>query len=270
MISEQTGYNENLFEAAKRGDLDEVNCLLASGAEVNAKQYNGTTALMEASVNGHKEVVLALLNMGADVNAKAKDGYTALMVASLNGHKEIVQALLDKGASEITDTANPVAYFFTTSTYKLILMSIFTLGFYDIYWFYKNWVLIKERNGLYIMPFWRALFAPIWAYSCFEHIRKAALMNNIKISLPIGFLAIALFIFNLLWRLPEPYWYISWFFFLPIIPVNNLALKLNKQLVPGFQNNEKITGWNWVGLIFGGLVILLDIVNTLKQFQLVS
>ncbi len=44
-----------------------------------------------------------------------------------------------------TDTVkNSEVYFFTTSTLKLMLMSICTFGIYELYWFYKNWVLISQ------------------------------------------------------------------------------------------------------------------------------
>jgi hypothetical protein len=161
-----------------------------------------------------------------------------------------------------TDGATTTSgYFFTTSTLKLVLMSICTAGVYELYWFYKNWVLIKKRTGQNIMPFWRAFFSPIWAYSCFNHIKTTAANNDIQASLSTGFLAITYFILQGLWRLPDPYWLISFLSFLPVLPANTLALKLNKQLISGFQNNTKFTGWNWVGLVLGGLLILLSIVG---------
>ena len=49
---------------------------------------------MAASVRGHKEVVDVLLKKGADVNAQNVDGHTALMFA-YNG-KNQVETLLDK------------------------------------------------------------------------------------------------------------------------------------------------------------------------------
>lgn len=88
---------DDLFSAAKNGDLLRVKVLLAEGVDVNAKVSNGLTALMAASGNGHLEVVQALLAKGADVNAETSDGATALMFASTR-HIEIVQALLAKGA----------------------------------------------------------------------------------------------------------------------------------------------------------------------------
>lgn len=61
---------------------------------VNAKDKDGTDALMSASVRGHKEVVELLLKHGAQVNTQNTDGHTALMFA-YNG-KNQVASLLDK------------------------------------------------------------------------------------------------------------------------------------------------------------------------------
>jgi len=41
--------------------------------------------------------------------------------------------------------------------WRLIVLSIVTCKLYEVYWFYKNWRCIKERNGESIKPFWRAL-----------------------------------------------------------------------------------------------------------------
>jgi len=156
---------------------------------------------------------------------------------------------------------NSEVYFFTTSTLKLILMSICTFGIYELYWFYKNWVLIKERTEQNIMPFWRAFFAPLWAYSCFKHIKTVAGERNIQESLSIGLLAFVYFILQALWRLPDPFWLISFFSIALLIPANNVALEINKHLDTEFKNNEKFTGWNWVGLVLGGLLFVLSIIG---------
>jgi ankyrin repeat protein len=77
-----------------------VQLLLARGAEVNAGDDYGLTALMRASRKGHREIVQALLAKGADVNAKDKEGRTALMWASRRGHREIQEMLIKAGAKK--------------------------------------------------------------------------------------------------------------------------------------------------------------------------
>lgn len=89
-----------LMWASWYGHKDVVSLLLANGADVNAKDSNGRTALMWASINGHKDVVSLLIANGADVNAKDKWGQTALMLASYRGHKDIVELLRKYGAKE--------------------------------------------------------------------------------------------------------------------------------------------------------------------------
>jgi len=175
----------------------------------------------------------------------------------------IAGAALSQGQPDLGgEASNPNGHYFSTSTAKLIVMSICTLGLYEFYWFYKNWVLIKSRTGKGIMPFWRAFFAPLWSYSCFTRINESAQECKIPDSLSAGLLAIAYFILQALWRLPDPFWLISILSFAPIIPANTLALKLNQALVPGFRNNENFSGWNWFGIIVGGIVFLLATVGT--------
>ena len=170
---------------------------------------------------------------------------------------ESPKSSVDTGASTIG-----APYFFTTSTLKFTLMAIFTIGIYELYWFYKNWALIKERTGQNIMPFWRAFFAPLWAYSCFKHIKTSAGENNIQESLSIGPLAVVYFILVALWRLPDPLWLISLFSFAPIIPANNVAVKVNNMLITDFKNNKEFSGWNWVVLVLVGLLFLLVLIGT--------
>lgn len=92
-----------LIAAASEGYTEIVLMLLASGrCDINARDKDGTNALMAASVRGHREVVKALLTHGADVNAQNSDGHTALMFA-YNG-KNQVETLLDKYSEYLKDS----------------------------------------------------------------------------------------------------------------------------------------------------------------------
>lgn len=82
-------------------DIRVVSVLLGNGADVDAADNFGETALMNAvRYNLPPEVVAALLSAGANVNKKNNDGKTPLMLAALfNGQDEIVKRLLESGAS---------------------------------------------------------------------------------------------------------------------------------------------------------------------------
>ncbi len=91
--------NEQLWEAARKGDAAAVKSLIEKGADVNAKFRYGATALSYACDKGHTEVVNVLLENGAEVNVK--DTFyqaTPISWAMQKGHLEIIAALLDKGA----------------------------------------------------------------------------------------------------------------------------------------------------------------------------
>lgn len=93
------GVNEDLLKATERGDLPAVKRLLVQeGAQVNAKNKDGDTALILAVRRGYRGTVQELLAKGAEVNVKNKDGHTALMFAAWRGDQGIVQDLLAKGA----------------------------------------------------------------------------------------------------------------------------------------------------------------------------
>jgi ankyrin repeat protein len=85
--------------AMYKGNAETVRELLAGGANIEARDMEGATALMQASTKGNVEVVKALLAGGADVNAKSSQGETsALMMAAGNGRLETTRVLLASGA----------------------------------------------------------------------------------------------------------------------------------------------------------------------------
>ncbi len=87
--------------------------LIGAGADVNAKNKRGYTALMLATQRGPIEIVKLLIEGGADVNVMSEDDpkpktkkdrvepslvFTALEIASRRGRTEIAKLLIDAGA----------------------------------------------------------------------------------------------------------------------------------------------------------------------------
>ncbi|EEP77938.1 predicted protein [Uncinocarpus reesii 1704] len=117
--------------AIERGSMAIVKLLLDAGANMDAQDYHGQTALHISALNGQGEIlkllaekgadltivddigrsplmlavnkhqnglVKLLLETGAGVEAKAQDGSTALHLATFLGHDSMVELLLQKGA----------------------------------------------------------------------------------------------------------------------------------------------------------------------------
>ena len=88
-----------LHDAAKKGNIEQVEQLIAEGADVNQQDRRTGTALHWAALRGDAAVVEVLIAAGADVNAVSKDnGGTPLHAAASAGHASVAEVLLAKGA----------------------------------------------------------------------------------------------------------------------------------------------------------------------------
>jgi len=112
------------------------------------------------------------------------------------------------------------------SLLKFIIYSICSLGFYDIYWFYKNWRYVRDRDGSGIRPFWRAIFSPIW---CFHLAKDVAGTHGNANAALIGLVPIAYLAILVTNRLPEPYDWIALAAFVPLIYPVILINQINRQ-----------------------------------------
>jgi hypothetical protein len=151
--------------------------------------------------------------------------------------------------------------FFAVSALKLVVLSLCTLGLYELYWFYRNWKLIKVRQEPGILPFWRAFFGVLFCYSCFVRIRDAGADRGITPALPAGPLAAGWIITTLVWKLPDPY---SLFTFLSVaflLPVQAHASRVNDAAAPVHDSNSRFSGWNWATVAVGGMLLALVVIG---------
>jgi ankyrin repeat protein len=88
-----------LFAAAFRNYPQLVTLLASKGANFNARDIHGWSALHAAVAVGGAEALRALLDSGADINMRTEKGRTPLHLAAATNQAAIVDLLLHRGAN---------------------------------------------------------------------------------------------------------------------------------------------------------------------------
>lgn len=89
---------------ANQGYLDMVALLIEFGADINAINSNGMTALMFAAKQGHLDIVRLLFQHGAIINLIDKCEMSALVFAAKSGHLNTISFLVS--CDWVTDSVN--------------------------------------------------------------------------------------------------------------------------------------------------------------------
>lgn len=97
--------NEQLFQAVRNGNIEDVESCLIRGADANTRViFLGgwvnliSTPLITAVKKGYTEIVRLLLEHHINVNTTHEGEKTPLMIATKKGHLKIVRLLLKYGA----------------------------------------------------------------------------------------------------------------------------------------------------------------------------
>ncbi len=94
-------YETSLEGMAEAGDYDGVEALLLDGADpdMTYQPAEGNAPILCAAINGDKEMVELLLEYGADINAEDTKGETALFFAATDTEStEMLEFLIENGA----------------------------------------------------------------------------------------------------------------------------------------------------------------------------
>lgn len=95
---EGTNLSQSLFSAAEEGNVETILELLEAGADINATDTHGNTAVMTATQKNNVDTVKALIEQGADINIRNNNQDNVLLYAGAEGLLEILQLAIETGA----------------------------------------------------------------------------------------------------------------------------------------------------------------------------
>jgi hypothetical protein len=140
-------------------------------------------------------------------------------------------------------------HFFAVSVVKLLVMNLATGGFYQLYWFYQHWQVIRARTGEPLSPPLRALFNIFFAYPLFRRIGAEAPPGQVSpLLLALVYITIGI---ALLAPLPEPWSLVGLLAILPLLEVQSQANIVNRTRTPTADANGKFTWTNVAGIAAG-------------------
>ena len=96
-----TNLNNQFLAKSLDGDILELDKILAKGANINAKDSQGKTAIMHATYANNLALVKFLINKNADINIQDHLQNDPMLYASAAGYLKIVKALNETGKVNI-------------------------------------------------------------------------------------------------------------------------------------------------------------------------
>lgn len=172
-----------------------------------------------------------------------------------------------------SEQENSDYFYYPISVKKFTIMNLCTGGTYLIYWFYKSWIFIQQRdNDTKFIALVLAIFSPITFYPFIKDVNSQLASEKEKPVYFLGILAFFFFIINLSWRLPDPYWVLSVFSFLFVIPVLREINNLNKQFPQIINKNSKFYIKEYLIIIIGsalGILVCLSTFNFLPSSHVI-
>ncbi len=90
---------KGLHAAAHKGDLAQIEKLVAAKADLNAREAHGRTPIHVAAFARQREAIRALAKAGANLNLLENDRYDGITIASVADDEETLRTLISLGAS---------------------------------------------------------------------------------------------------------------------------------------------------------------------------
>jgi hypothetical protein len=152
--------------------------------------------------------------------------------------------------------------------WQFVLLSVATLGIYEVYWFYRNWKQPKVHKNLDISPGWRTagLFIPIYglmlAYRQLEDIKNFAITAGIDKTYSSGWVLVGWIFFSILGLLPGPFGFLGLLSVWPLTIVQQVLNSYWTSEQSELPHRTKFSGKQIVLLVIGGAFLILAVIGT--------
>lgn len=147
--------------------------------------------------------------------------------------------------------------YFAPGTFKLAAMSLATFGLYTMYWFWRNWQAIQRESGQDLWPWARAVFCPLWCFSCFAQLADLVRGRRRELAFPVALLGIVFLVLNLAGRLDNAASLLAFLSFVPLLPVNALLRQYHRDERIDSTRLDRLTIWHVLILLAGGMLLLM-------------
>lgn len=157
--------------------------------------------------------------------------------------------------------------YFPVSHVKFAILSMVTLGLYQFYWFYKQWVYVRDRDDSSIMPFFRAIFLPLWFYALYLELKKDSLERFGRSRLPgapiIVLLLILLIAFNFLGYSNTIVGFAEYLSFLCLMPFANYVVYINRKSKQALAANSRFRPRHYILSTLMSFVLIYTFLSTI-------
>ena len=173
--------------------------------------------------------------------------------------------------ADIEVKANADGDYYVVAPSKFLALTILTLGLYLIYWFYRQWRSVKDRDERNIWPIPRGIFYIFFSHSLFsdinERLRDKGITHEWSPGASATLVVVVTLLSNLFGRLAgqnvgSPITDVASLVAVPVLAYVALPAQKAANVASGDADgsrNADFTGANWVWMILGGLIWALSL-----------
>lgn len=172
-------------------------------------------------------------------------------------------------SSEV-DRGQEEARYFPVSPTKLVIMSVCTLGLYELYWKWNCWEYIKLRDRKKFNPFWRAVYISTLFFNFllfWDVSRQAGNSKPVALaqSLAGGLVYAGAWFAGFAGSEELEAWPLIFIGPLVYVPIQNQINRINAAVAPDHERNSRFTRANLVVVFLGASLIALALVDTYSR-----